>query len=312
MKYIILDTETTGVAEADRIIQLAYLIVDEDGSVEVVEQLACPEQKINFHAMAVHHITPEMIEGKPKLIETDAYKRLEELNTPDNYIVIQNSNFDLTMLKKEGFENQMKVIDTLILMRHMVKEIDSHAEQYARYALGIYKQEKEFMNSLGIKEIAAHDAVGDILVLYLLFQHIKNLPDLLDRMVAIPNLRREMQYTGVSIDMLKKYPKDDLLYILSQIPQLISHFKFGKYKDKKVVDVIREDRSYINWMLNKMTTLNPDLEYTLNFYMHPGYVSEKEYIIPKLDEKLAEVIHLDDKSTETSKDADQMDLFDMF
>ncbi|PID28563.1 MAG: DNA polymerase III subunit epsilon [Candidatus Cloacimonadota bacterium] len=313
MKYIILDTETTGVAEADRIIQLAYLTVDESGHIELTEQLACPEQKINFHAMATHHITPEMLEGKPQLIKTDAYKKLEELNDPENYIVIQNSEFDLKMLAKEGFKNKMKVIDTLILMRHLFKELESHAEQYARYALGIYRKERELAESLGIKEIAAHDAVGDILVLYLLFLHIKNIPDLYERVDAVPNLRREMQASGLSVEVLKKLPADDLLYVISQVPQLISHFRFGKYKDRRVEDVIRDDRNYIDWMLNKMATLNKDLEYTLNFYMYPGFVSEKDYDIPEIPDSVDFIPDLrEEKQLSSNDNSEQPDLFDLF
>ena len=100
MKIIILDTETTGVAEADRICQLAYLILNEEGQVEEIHNELCtPPLAIGFESMAIHHITPEMLIGTPACVDTKAFSRLVELNTPDNLMVIQNAEFDLSCLE---------------------------------------------------------------------------------------------------------------------------------------------------------------------------------------------------------------------
>ena len=89
-KYLILDTETTGAAEADRIIQLGYLVLG-GKEIEVHNELNSSEVSISFGAMEVHGITPQMLLGKPKCTETTAYKRLLELNTPQNYLIIHNA-----------------------------------------------------------------------------------------------------------------------------------------------------------------------------------------------------------------------------
>jgi len=57
--------------------------------------------------MAIHHITPEMLEGKESCQESRAYQALCELNHPSNLLVIQNAVFDLEMLEKEGVTSQM-------------------------------------------------------------------------------------------------------------------------------------------------------------------------------------------------------------
>ena len=123
-KYVILDTETTGVGENDRIIQLGYIVLGAK-EVEVHNEFNSSDVPIGFGAMEVHGTTPEMIEGKPACVETTAYKRLLELNTNENYMIIHNSPFDIGMLEKEGFRTQMKVIDTLRVAKHIFDDEDA-------------------------------------------------------------------------------------------------------------------------------------------------------------------------------------------
>ena len=98
-KYIILDTETTGAGEKDRVIQLGYMVLGAK-EVEVHNELCSSEVPMSIGAMEVHNITPDMIEGKPVCTEMTAYKRLLELNTPENYMIIHNAPFDIGMLEK--------------------------------------------------------------------------------------------------------------------------------------------------------------------------------------------------------------------
>ena len=71
MKIIILDTETTGTLDEDRIIQLSYLVVNENAEIEEVQDDLClAPLDIKFDAMAVHHIVPERLEGKPTCKDT--------------------------------------------------------------------------------------------------------------------------------------------------------------------------------------------------------------------------------------------------
>lgn len=235
MSFIILDTETTGFAQQDRIIQLAYIVFD-GMNLEPFETFCHTDQPISFSAMAVHHITPEMIAGKPKLTDTEVYKFLEELNTEDNYLVIHNAPFDLAMLEKEGFINKMKLIDTLKVTKHLAPNLESHAMQYLRYHRGLYKEEAEIEKLLNL-QIKAHDAMGDIIVLFLLLKR------LLD---------------GRNPDQLVE---------LTQKPNLMNKLRFGKYRGQMISDVIKSDRAYLEWMLNKLTDLDPDVKYTIEYFM---------------------------------------------
>ena len=238
--YIILDTETTGAAELDRVIQLGYMVLG-GKELEVHNEFCSSDVPISFGAMEVHGITPDMIENKPPCHETKAYKRLLELNTPENYIIIHNAPFDLGMLEKEGFITKMKVIDTLRVAKHVFADEEAHRLQYFRYKMGIYKDEKKEADALGI-EIKAHDAIGDVLVLKLF----------------LSKLRAQVE---------KLYPKEnpvEKMVDLTNTPIFVKTFRFGKYKGQNLEDVASSDAGYLRWMLSSMENLDEDMRYSIN------------------------------------------------
>jgi len=237
MKIIILDTETTGNKEEDRICQLSYLVVNENFKIEEIHnELVKPPLPISYEAMAVHHITPEMVEDKPKIKFTQSFKRLKELNSAENLMVIHNAEFDLAMLKKEDYNSHMKLIDTFRLLKHLLPE-GKFSLQYNRYALGLYKQEKEICEKYNI-EINAHDALGDVVVLHLLFKYINENFD-------------------KNIDELIELTKKPLLY---------DKFYQGKYKFEKIKDVLIKDPNYIEYMLS-LTDLDVDVKYSIEHHL---------------------------------------------
>ncbi|MBN2896165.1 MAG: 3'-5' exonuclease [Campylobacterales bacterium] len=238
-KFVLLDTETTGSLEQDRIIQLGFMVLENAHAPQVYQSFCSMPQPISFGAMAVHHITPEMIEGCPPLIECEAYQTLQTLNTPENVMVIQNAPFDLGMLRKEGFTCTMKLIDTLRCAKHLFEDHETHALQYMRYALGLYKTEEEEAKALGI-EIKAHDAIGDVLTLKLF----------------LGELRKRVSERFGRIDVVEK------LIELTKTPIEIKTFRFGKYKGRLIADVAREDAGYLRWMQGNME-LDEDMRYTL-------------------------------------------------
>ncbi|MEN4054245.1 exonuclease domain-containing protein [Sulfurimonas sp. NWX79] len=242
-KYIILDTETTGTDESDRVIQLGYMVLG-GKEVEVHNEFCSADVPINFAAMEVHGITPEMIEGKQKCVEIPAYKRLLELNTPENYMIIHNAPFDLKMLEKEGFEVAMKVIDTLRVAKHIFEDEEAHRLQYFRYKMELYKEEQKEADALGI-EVKAHDAIGDVLVLKLF----------------LTKLRKAVE---------EKFPGEnpvEKMVDLTNTPILVKTFRFGKYRGKTLEEVAREDAGYLRWMLGNMENLDDDMRYSINYYL---------------------------------------------
>ena len=239
-KYIILDTETTGTGDLDRVIQLGYIVLGAK-DIEVHNEFCSSDIPISFGAMEVHGITPDLIENKPTCQETTAYKRLQELNTNDNYMIIHNAPFDLGMLEKEGFNTQMKVIDTLRVAKHIFADEEAHRLQYFRYKMELYKEEQKEADALDIV-VKAHDAIGDVLVLKLFLSKLK---------------------TEVSKQFPDENPVEKMVD-LTNTPILIKTFRFGKHKGKSLEEVASSDAGYLRWMLSSMDNLDDDMKYSIN------------------------------------------------
>ncbi len=218
-KYIILDTETTGAGENDRVIQLGFMVLD-GKNVQVYNDLCSSIVPIGYGAMEVHGITPDQIEGKPSCVETSAFKALEALNTPDNVMIIHNAPFDLGMLAKENFTSKMRLIDTLRCAKHLFEEEEAHRLQFFRYRLGLYKQEQAEADALGIV-VKAHDAIGDVLVLKLF----------------LTELRKKLTERFGNVNPIDKMVE------LTQTPVLITKpLKFGKHKGKTLSEIVMSDK----------------------------------------------------------------------
>jgi DNA polymerase-3 subunit epsilon/exodeoxyribonuclease X len=240
-KYVLLDTETTGAGDNDRIIQLGFIVLD-GKKVDVYNDMCSAEVPIGYGAMEVHGITPDMIEGKPECTQTPAFQALCDVNTPDNVLIIHNAPFDLGMLSKENFTSQMRLIDTLRCARHLFEEEEAHRLQYFRYRLGLYKIEKAEADALGI-EVKAHDAIGDVLVLKLFLTELRK--------------RLQERFEGVN-------PIDKMVE-LTQTPVFYTRpLKFGKYKGKTLTEIAETDKGYLTWMLGNMENLDEDMRYSIS------------------------------------------------
>ncbi|HZF69963.1 exonuclease domain-containing protein [Sulfuricurvum sp.] len=239
-KYVLLDTETTGAGDSDRIIQLGFMVLD-GKNVEVHNDLCSAPLPIGYGAMEVHGITPDMIEGKPPCTETSSFQALCALNTPENVLIIHNAPFDLGMLAKEDFTSQMRLIDTLRCARHLFEDEEAHRLQYFRYRLGLYKIEQAEADALGI-EVKAHDAIGDVLVLKLFLSELRK--------------RLQERFEGAN-------PIDKMVE-LTQTPVFYTRpLKFGKYKGKTLTEIAEADKGYLTWMLGNMDSLDEDMRYSI-------------------------------------------------
>jgi len=243
-KYILFDTETTGTQETDRIIQIGAMIVHSKTQIEVYDALCSTDIPITIEAMEVHHITPDVIENQPPYLELEIAQKINALNTKENYLIAHNISFDLAMLEKEGFENHYTLIDTLRCAKHLLADSPSHRLQYLRYALALYKDEGAEAHTYNIR-IKAHDAIGDVLVMKLL----------LSKLVILAK---------------EKFPENknpmETLATLTQTPVLLKTFKFGKYKDREIEEIVKADPGYIKWMRNNME-LDEDLAFTFKRYL---------------------------------------------
>jgi len=239
-RYVILDTETTGIGEEDRVIQLGFIVLGEK-EIEVQNEFFSTSVPISFGAMETHGITPNMLVGKPTCKDSESFKRLNKLNTNENYLIIHNAKFDIDMLQKEGFKTQMRVIDTLRVAKHLLPDEEAHRLQYFRYKMELYKDEQKEADELNIV-IKAHDAIGDVLVLKLLLSKLKEL-------------------------VLTQFPKEnpvEKMVDLTATPIMTKSFNFGKYRGKTLQEVATSDAPYLKWMLANMENLDEDMRYSIN------------------------------------------------
>ena len=242
-KYILFDTETTGNEDGDKIIQIGAMVIDSRGEAKVYNELCGTETPIKIEAMEVHNIVPEMVEGKPPFKESHFYSELSSLNSPDNYLIAHNINFDLGMLTKEGFKNSMQLIDTLRCSKHLYPDSPYHRLQYFRYSLELYKREQDEAKKYNIT-IKAHDAIGDVLVMKLLLSKL------------VEKIR-------------EKYPNEKpmkKLVELTKEPVMLQTFRFGKYNGENIESVAKKDMGYIRWMYKNME-LDEDMQFTLEHIM---------------------------------------------
>ena len=241
MQLVFFDTETTGVdGKHHRLCQLAYqcfTVIDGSLSKSGVEfsGLYRPPVPIDFEAMAVHHITAEMVADKSLFKESNEYAGIKELfEDPETIAVAHNAKFDVEMLGREGIVIP-KVICTMKIVQHIDGEgqLSNYKLQYLRYRFGL--------------DIAAdsHDAMGDVIVLRALFDHIYT---------KLPLSGNPFEY----------------MVQLSDQRSMIAKFKFGKYAGKKFSWVAKNNKSYLVWLLDsesKKESPNEDLVYTLKHYV---------------------------------------------
>ena len=232
-----LDVETTGLEKKDRICAIGLIVADGE-KIETYYDLVRAPKKVPPAAMAVHHITNEMLEAAPEFEGAAAAKKLETLNDTQTLLVGHNLAFDLQMLEKEGLTWQGGMIDTLKCVKHLLGgEIEHFSLQYLRYELRLYREETAAAEALGIVP-SAHHALSDALHTMLLHRYLREMAD------------------------------DERLMALTTERALIHKLPFGKYGGKYVEDIARRDPGYLNWMLGSLSDLDEDLRYSIEYYLN--------------------------------------------
>ena len=231
-KLIFLDTETTGNDLLfDRLVQISY-----SHSGKLISEFFKAPVPISIKAQSITHITNKMIGDKKPFSQSEMKKELEAL-LKENIIVAHNAQFDLAMLAHEGLVAP-KFICTLKIARFLDEE-----EKIAEYNLQFLR----YYFELDIKA-DAHSAQGDVLVLEAVFKK------LYDRMMKTHN-----DHETVINKMIE----------MSSSPFLFRTFNFGKHKGKKVEDVAKFDKPYLEWLLVQKTQNQgeEDWIYTLKHYL---------------------------------------------
>lgn len=256
MRILFFDTETTGGGSADRLVSLAVKerptspplrqgyagqvkLRGASGDGVIVNAIYKPPVPISYESMAVHHITEKMVAGRPAFKDAPEYTKLKGLfESPEVVAVAHNASFDAAMFAREGIVPAV-LICTYKLARALDpgEVMERYQLQYLRYRLGLEV------------EAAAHDALGDVLVLEAVFERL------------FAKMREKQGDDAATLaEMIR----------ISGEPMLFTTLRFGKHKGEKIADVLRGDRSYLEWLLKekqKSPEGEEDWIYTLEHYL---------------------------------------------
>jgi DNA polymerase III epsilon subunit-like protein len=227
---IFFDTETTGLTPDGRLIQLAYHKKGDSYKDMFNEYYKAPVP-ITHEAMAIHHIKQKDVENKDPFQESGEYDSIKALFEDENtYIVAHNATFDADMLSRENI-HATSLIDTVKIAHHLdpKEQLKQKNLQYLRYALSLDDDTKE--------EIIPHDAKSDVIILHLLFERL------------FAKMRIDFETDKETLDEMIKISKE---------PLFIRRIAFGKYKDRLLEEIAKEDPGYLQWLLNQKRQSDQD------------------------------------------------------
>jgi DNA polymerase III subunit epsilon len=237
MDKLFFDIESTGLStETDRIVQLAIMVVSEDGTILVDKsKLYNPTIPISKTAFEAHGICDNDVKNAP-LFSSDA-KKLKKLF--ENKIIIGYNimRFDVPLLLAEFSRAKVdvdfsgKFLDVL----NIEKKLNSNrlADAYFRYT--------------GKELSGAHDAGNDVRATKIIFEGqegklyetIGN--QITDEVKSLPEMVEDQLYdlsgTNNMVDIYNKLKRDKEGYLI---------FNFGKHNGKRVID----ESQYAGWILD--------------------------------------------------------------
>ena len=154
-RIIVLDTETTGLGPDDEILQFSAMYFDWKEALNIYIKPSHTDQW--DEAMAINHITPEMVEKCPKM--SKAKKKIEALLKKAEIVVGYNLDFDLRMLKQNGVkvpaENEIIYIDIMKPFAKIYGEWSNYFDDYK------WQKLKTCARYYGYRSQNWHDSLAD-------------------------------------------------------------------------------------------------------------------------------------------------------
>jgi len=229
------DLETTGTDVArDRIVEIAAVKVFPDGQVEEKRRLINPTIPIPKEAQEIHHISDEDVKDQPTFKQIA--KSLAQWMEGCDIAGYNSTRFDIPLLAEEFLRagvdfdfRKRKLVD--------VQNIFHKMEQRTLVAAYAFYCNKTLDD--------AHSALGDARATY------EVLKAQLDRYEG--TLQNDVKFLA---DFTTRNRQADYAgrFILNDQDEVL--FNFGKHKGKKVLDVLRAEPSYYDWMMNGDFTLD--------------------------------------------------------
>lgn len=232
---VFFDLETTGISIThDRIVEISFVKVYPNGKEDVKSRRINPGMPIPPQATAIHGITDEDVKDCPtfKQVARSLADQLEGCDLAG----FNSSRFDVPMLAEEflraGVDFDMskrKFVDVQIIFHR--KEQRTLEAAYAFYC------NKQLEN--------AHSAEADAIATYeVLKSQLERYPDLTNDIEA---LSKEYSSFNNNLDFAGRIILDE---------KGVEVFNFGKHKGKPVLEVLKNEPGYYNWMMDGDFPLN--------------------------------------------------------
>lgn len=202
--FAIIDVETTGgVAQYERITEIAIVLHNGEQIVDSFSTLVNPERSIPWNITQLTGITNEMVAGAPRFFEIA--RKVVEM-TENAVFVAHNASFDYNFIKEEfkrfGFDYSRKQLCTVRLARKVFPGLPS-------YSLSNLKRH------FGIVADRSHRAMDDTMATVAVFERIlaeqggKTIKSLLNK-----GVRESKLPAGISIETLHALPEACGVYYL--------------------------------------------------------------------------------------------------
>lgn len=250
MRYVFLDTETTGLEYKDQIIQLSYIIADEKFDiVEVKNYYFDVDVEISSGATQIHGI------DKEKLIELSGGKKFKDYakdilwDFQSARVICHNVDFDTRFLKMEfeRIEKELVITDTFCTMR----EYEHILELYHHYYGTKWPKLGEVVEFLkldidDLKEKAKalfgetgdfHDARLDVYTTYEIYKALRE--DIVSNYIE----KIKEQVNGLTILVKREYIKklEDDVMNLRALVAILERFEDRKNQNEELGFEIIDD-----------------------------------------------------------------------
>lgn len=204
--FVCIDCETTGLdLQQDRVIEVAAVRFSFTEQFDTFESLIDPQCTISETSISIHHITPEMVSGKPTI--TSILPHLLEFI--GKYTIVGHGvGFDIQMLalaaERAGIPCQLRhnpYLDTLRMARLYGESPTNSLEQLRRH--------------FNIQPEGAHRAMSDVIVNMEVFKYLAKNYHTLEQLFDVlsrPILIKTMPLGKHKGRPLKEVPLDYLLW----------------------------------------------------------------------------------------------------
>jgi DNA polymerase-3 subunit epsilon len=222
------DLETTGVnISKDRIVEISILKVFPSGKEEIHTWLVNPEINIPAEVVAIHGISNEKVQDSPNF--KDLAKEIHLLIKDSDLGGFNSNRFDIPLLAEEmiraGIDFSLKgnkCVDVQNIFHK--KEQRNLSAAYEFYC--------------NKKLIGAHSAETDTKATYeILKAQVEKYDDLENNISFLSNFSTRSKFADLAGFIVFNEKNQEC-------------FSFGKHKGKLVLDIIKTDTGYFNWLLN--------------------------------------------------------------